>query len=273
VYYRQPRAADPAVVELVSRVAHVAAIAIERRKIDEQALALSERTEAIREDERTHIARELHDQLGQSLTAVKLEIAWMTRRLADDSAVLGRLEKMKQHADSIIQSVRRISAGLRPGVLDVLGLEAAIRWQGQEFAKQTGITCELRTRLDDLKLEDSLATAVFRIFQEALTNVTRHANATRVIVDLGLEGSLLLLEVTDDGVGLPPVSARGRSLGLLGMGERARRLGGECRVSQRDPSGTIVSLRVPLRLDLAKDPADRSAFTIPDVADVNRGQA
>ena len=273
MYYRQPRAADPAVVELVSRVAHVAAIAIERRKIDDQLLALSERTEAIREDERTHIARELHDQLGQSLTAVKLEIAWLTRRMADDSAVLGRLEKMKQHADSIIQSVRRISAGLRPGVLDVLGLEAAIRWQGQEFAKQTGITCELRTRLDDLKLEDSLATAVFRIFQETLTNVTRHANATRVIVDLGLEGSLLLLEVADDGVGLPPVSARGRSLGLLGMGERARRLGGECSVSQRDPSGTTVSLRVPLRLDLAKDPADRSTFTIPAVADVNRGQA
>jgi two-component system sensor histidine kinase UhpB len=180
---------------------------------------------------------------------------------------------MKQHADSIIQSVRRISAGLRPGVLDVLGLEAAIRWQGQEFAKQTGITCELRTRLDDLKLEDSLATAVFRIFQETLTNVTRHANATRVMVDLGLEGSLLVLEVADDGVGLPPVSSRGRSLGLLGMGERARRLGGECSVSQRDPSGTVVSLRVPLRLDLGTDPPDRSTFTIPDVTDVNRSQA
>ena len=127
IYYRQPRTADQALVELVSRVAHVAAIAIERRQIDERALALSERTEAIREDERTSIARELHDQLGQSLTALKLDISWVARRLADDSDVVGKLEEMKQAADGIIQSVGRISAGLRPGVLDLLGLEAAIR--------------------------------------------------------------------------------------------------------------------------------------------------
>ena len=254
VYYRRPRTADPTVVELVSRVAHVAAIAIERRWIDERTLALSERIEAIREDERTHIARELHDQLGQSLTALKLEIAWLNRRLSSDPVVVNRLEAMKQDADGIIQSVRRISAGLRPGVLDVLGLEAAIRWQGQEFTEQTGIPCELRAELDDLKLDGSLVTAVFRIFQEALTNVTRHAHATRVTVDLGLRGSLLVLEVADDGVGLPPARSRGRSLGLLGMGERARRLGGECTVSQGNPSGTVVSLRVPLRLDQARVP-------------------
>ena len=254
VYYRRPRTADPTVVELVSRVAHVAAIAIERRWIDERTLALSARIEAIREDERTHIARELHDQLGQSLTALKLEIAWLNRRLSSDPVVVNRLEAMKQDADGIIQSVRRISAGLRPGVLDVLGLEAAIRWQGQEFTEQTGIPCELRAELDDLKLDGSLVTAVFRIFQEALTNVTRHAHATRVTVDLGLRGSLLVLEVADDGVGLPPARSRGRSLGLLGMGERARRLGGECTVSQGNPSGTVVSLRVPLRLDQARVP-------------------
>ena len=149
VYYRQPRTADPTVVELVSRVAHVAAIAIERRQIDERALALSERTEAIREDERTSIARELHDQLGQSLTALKLDISWLARRLAGDPAMIRKLEEMKQTADGIIQSVGRISAGLRPGILDLLGLEAAIKWQSQEFTKQTGIACELRARLDD----------------------------------------------------------------------------------------------------------------------------
>ena len=95
---------------------------------------------------------------------------------------------------------------------------------------------------------------MFRIFQEALTNVIRHANATRVTVDLGLEDSRVVLAVADDGVGLPPARSRGRSLGLLGMGERARRLGGECIVSQRDPSGTVVSLRVPLRMDPAGIP-------------------
>ena len=142
--------------------------------------------------------------------------------------MIRKLEEMKQAADGIIQSVGRISAGLRPGILDLLGLEAAIKWQSQEFTKQTGIACELRARLDDLPLDSSLATAVFRIFQEALTNVTRHANASRVTVDLGLEGSVVVLEVADDGVGLPSAGPRGRSLGLLGMGERARRLGGEC---------------------------------------------
>jgi signal transduction histidine kinase len=249
VYYRQPRTADPTVVELVSRVAHVAAIAIERRKIDERGLALSQRIEAIREDERTHIARELHDQLGQSLTALKLEISWLARRLASDPATIHKLEEVNKAADAIIQSVGRISAGLRPGVLDVLGLEAAISWQSQEFAEQTGITCEVRARLDNVKLDTSLATAVFRIFQEALTNIIRHAKASRVTVNLGFQGSVVVLEVADDGVGLPPSRSRGHSLGLLGMGERARRLGGECVVSQRQPTGTLVSLRVPLRQD------------------------
>jgi PAS domain S-box-containing protein len=254
VYYRQPRTADTTVVELVSRAAHVAAIAIERRQIDERALALSERTEAIREDERTSISRELHDQLGQSLTALKLDISWVARRVAGDPEMFGKLEEMKQAADGIIQSVGRISAGLRPGILDLLGLEAAIKWQSQEFTKQTGIACEVRARLDDWPLDSSLATAVFRIFQEALTNVTRHANASRVTVDLGLEGSVVVLEVADDGVGLPSAGPRGRSLGLLGMGERARRLGGDCVVRPRDPSGTLVSLRVPLRLALSSLP-------------------
>jgi len=253
IYYRQPRTANPSVVELVSRVAHVAAIAIERRQIDERALALHERTEAIREDERTSIARELHDQLGQSLTALKLDISWLARRLSDDPTVGRKIEEMKHFTDGIIQSIARISAGLRPGILDVLGLEAAIRWQINEFTKRTAVACELRARLGDLPLDGSLATAVFRIFQEALTNVTRHANASRVTVDLGLDGSMLVLEVADDGVGLDATGSRGRSLGLLGMGERARRLGGDCVVTQRVPAGTLVSLRVPLRLALSRE--------------------
>jgi signal transduction histidine kinase len=180
---------------------------------------------------------------------LKLEISWLARRLASDADTLHKLEEMNRAADAIIQSVGRIAAGLRPGVLDVLGLEAAISWQSQEFAEQTGITCEVRARLDNVKLDTSLATAVFRIFQEALTNIIRHARASRVTVDLGFEGSVVVLEVADDGVGLPPARSRGRSLGLLGMGERARRLGGQCVVSQREPAGTLVSLRVPLSRD------------------------
>jgi PAS domain S-box-containing protein len=259
VYYRQPRTADPTVLGLVSRVAHVAAIAIERRRIDERTLALSERTEAIREDERTSISRELHDELGQSLSALRLDISWLARR-ARDAEMIGKLDEMKRAADGIIQSVWRISAGLRPGVLDILGLEAAIKWQCREFTRQTGIPCHLCPRLEDVPLDSSLATAVFRIFQESLTNVSRHANASQVTVDLGVEGSMVVLEVADDGVGLASAGPRGPSLGLLGMGERARRLGGDCAVRQRDPTGTLVSLRVPLRLAVAADhTVDRSA--------------
>ena len=156
----------------MSRVAHVAAIAIERRKIDELTLALSERTETIREDERTSIARELHDELGQALTALKLDMSWLTRRLDRDVAVMDKLEGMKQAADGIIHRLSASRLGYAPHP-DLLGLEAAIKWQSHEFTTQTGITCELRTRLNDFKLDKDLATAVFRIFQEALTNITR----------------------------------------------------------------------------------------------------
>jgi signal transduction histidine kinase len=165
---------------------------------------------------------------------------------------------MKQAADGIIRSIERISVGLRPGILDLLGLEAAIKWQSHEFTTQTGITCDLRAQLNDFKLDKDLVTAVFRIFQEALTNITRHANASRITVDLRFEGSVVVLEVADDGVGLPSSRSRGRSLGLLGMGERARRLGGQCVVSQREPTGTLVSLRVPLSRDQGFQPAGNS---------------
>jgi PAS domain S-box-containing protein len=261
IYYKQPRAAEPATVELIARAAHVAGIAIERRQLDERMRALTERIEDIREDERTGIAREIHDELGQSLTALKMDISWVARRLQADPAVGAKLEEMKQTADDIIASVRRISAELRPGILDDLGLQAAIEWQAEEFGRRTGIATQLSARLGDLQLDRALATAVFRIFQEALTNITRHASATRVTIDLALDKGMLVLEVADDGVGLPEASARGSgSLGLLGMGERARRLGGECVVRRREPTGTLVALRLPLRF-----PAERRTDTDTDI--------
>ena len=260
VYYLQPRPTDAATTELVARVAHVTGIALERRQLDERLRALSERTEAIREDERTRIARELHGQLGQDLAALKLDISWVARRLADNPAVADRLARMKQAADAIILSAERISTELRPGILDVLGLQAAIKSQASEFTTRTGVTCELRARLDDVDLYPGLATAVFRIFQEALTNVSRHAGASLVTVDLGLEGTMLVLEVADNGIGLSVAVPRGRALGLLGMGERARRLGGECVVRRREQTGTVVSLRIPLAASPNADglPATRS---------------
>jgi signal transduction histidine kinase len=254
VYYREPRGPDESSLALVARASHIAGIAIERRQLDDQLRALADRVEAIREDERTQIAREVHDELGQALTALKMDIAWVLRRLTQqhtNGAIADKLTQMSKSSDAIIATVRRISAELRPGILDDLGLAAAIEWQLEEFAKRTGVRTELQSTLGDPVLERDLTTAVFRIFQEALTNIARHASATTVRVRLELERGRVKLEVEDDGVGIP-VAAHTTSLGLIGMRERARRLGGECGVHRRDPSGTLVTVTVPLRF-----PAER----------------
>ncbi len=246
LYCRVARWPDDDALELLGRATHVAGIAIERRRLDDQLRALSERIEAIREDERTGIAREIHDELGQSLTVLKMDIAWIVRRLEAQPPVHAKLDEMSRTTDEIISAVRRISAELRPGILDDLGLAAAIEWQSEEFAARTGIRCEVHTSVDDTRIDRGLATAVFRIFQEALTNVARHADASRIVVTLRIARATLHLEVGDDGVGMPEVALGRPSLGLLGMRERARRLGGDCSVRPREPCGTVVVLDLPI---------------------------
>ena len=254
VYYLEPRAPDETSLDLISRASHIAGIAIERRQLDDRLRALSERIEAIREDERTQIAREVHDELGQALTALKMDLAWVIRRMTTNGQIAEKLAEMVRACDAIIGTVRRISAELRPGILDDLGLAAAIEWQVEEFTKRTGIPCELRSTLGHPQLERDLATALFRIFQEALTNIARHASASRVRVALDLERGRLKLEVEDDGVGVPENAGK-TSLGLLGMRERARRLGGECDIRRLEPRGTLVRVAVPLRFPPAAEPA------------------
>jgi PAS domain S-box-containing protein len=254
VYYKQPRGPSKDSIDLVSRASHIAGIAIERRQLDDRLRALTDRVEAIREDERTQIAREVHDELGQALTALKMDIAWVSRRLTQqhtNGQLAEKLTEMTKSSDAIIATVRRISAELRPYILDDLGLAAAIEWQLEEFAKRTGVDVQLHSSLGDPILERDLTTAVFRIFQEALTNVARHAGAAAVHVRLDLERGRVKLEVEDDGVGITE-AARRSSLGLIGMHERARRLGGECEVRRLDPKGTLVRVTVPLRF-----PAER----------------
>jgi signal transduction histidine kinase len=241
--------------ELIERAAHIAGIVIERRELDDALRALPERIEAAREEERTNIAREIHDELGQALTALKLDIALVARRLrtgASDDAP-SKLDEMAHATEDIINVVRRISAELRPGILDDLGLPAALEWQAQEFTRRTSIICNVNANVGELHLERNLATAVFRIFQEALTNVARHANAARVDVFLRLERGMLKLDIADDGVGVPEISPRNSSLGLLGMRERARRCGGDCTIRRREPRGTVVAVAVPLRFPAAID--------------------
>jgi PAS domain S-box-containing protein len=253
LYFKEPRSPNDADLTLIGRATHVAGIAIERRQLEEQLRDLSAHVESVREDERTGIAREIHDELGQALTAIKMDLAWLRRRASGDAPLsregwLEKIETMSQMADDVINQVRRISAELRPGVLDDLGLLAALEWQAQEFEKRTGTECHLRSNLGDTQLERNLSTAVFRIFQEALTNNTRYAEASRVDVSLELKDGWLSLEVKDDGKGIAPEAIRSpTSLGLLGISERARRLGGSAVVSAAPAParGTIVSLRVP----------------------------
>ena len=251
VYHREPREPDEPARELLKRASHVTGIVLERRALDEQLRALAARNESIREDERTAIARDIHDQLGQALTALKLDLGWLGRRLGDGE-LNAKVDEMARATDEILRTVRRISADLRPGILDDIGLQAAIEWQAEEFERRSGMRCRVRAEIGDLRLERELATTVFRIFQESLTNVARHADAREVDVTLVLDHGQLRLEVADDGVGIPEVGPRNSTLGILGMGERARRLGGSCTVKRRAPRGTVVTLVMPLRFPSEK---------------------
>lgn len=268
LYYREPREPDERHRELIARATHVAGIAIQRKEIDDQLRALSARADAVREEERTAVAREIHDQLGQALTALKMDIAWVARRTRGEpatEAIPAKLEAMSRLTDGIIDDVRRISAELRPGVLDDLGLLAAIEWQASEFEERTGTTCVVRAEVGSVdRFERNVSTAVFRIFQEALTNVARHAEATHVEVAIRCRGGSLELEVKDDGKGIPDEAISSpSSLGLLGMRERARRLGGVTALS-RDGRGTSFSVVVPLEHRPVRAPQESGGLGAPN---------
>lgn len=251
-YYRDPRHPTPADLEIAARAARLAGVAIERKCLETQLRDLSAHLESAREEERRGIAREIHDELGQALTAIKMDIAWILRRASAETplpreSLLEKLAAMSDVTDQVIQQVRRISSELRPGVLDDLGLIAAIEWLAQEFEEKTGTLCVVRSNATDAPVGHALATAVFRIFQEALTNVARHARAQHVEVKVELSAESLVLEVRDDGVGISPEAAQSpTSLGLLGVRERAHRLGGSVTVRPGTPKGTTLSLRVPV---------------------------
>lgn len=236
-----------------------------RAKRSALALAASERNlrtlaahlQTVREDERTQLAREIHDVLGQSLTVLKMDVAWLGRHppstaRGNDGALAGRLAAMSKMIDEVINQVRRLAAQLRPGVLDDLGLAAAIEWQTRDFTQRSGLDCTFESNIPEARFERDVSTAMFRILQETLTNVARHAHAQRVDVSLVENEGHLRLRVRDDGAGMSPdASARGGSLGLLGMHERARRLGGQVSVTSSPGAGTQILVDVPLRAPVA----------------------
>jgi len=217
------------------------------RQSHQQLRALTAYLQHIREEERTRIAREVHDELGQALTGLKMDISWIASRLPRKCRELvERARVVSSHIDATIQTVRRIATELRPGILDDLGLEAAVEWQANEFEKRTGIKCVAQSEITETQRDEDFNTAAFRIYQELLTNILRHAGATRVDVRLSEESDRLILIVHDNGRGITDEEiASTRSIGLLGMRERAELLGGEIRFEGTPGIGTRVTVSLP----------------------------
>ena len=202
----------------------------------------------MREEERAEIAREVHDELGQALTALKLDLAWHADHLPPESSEADkRIGTMLEQVDYLLDQVRQISGRLWPAALDHLGLEGALEWQLEDFGHRTGCTTTAEMDAKEAELGRSERTVVFRILQESLTNIARHSGAKRVDVFLKVESDVLTLQIADDGRGIRGDEVRGSgSMGLLGMKERAASHGGEADIAAGENGGTVVTLTLPL---------------------------
>jgi signal transduction histidine kinase len=241
-------------IEDLTVLARQAALAIYNAQLFEQTKKqagelrdLARHLESVREIERTRIAREIHDELGQTLTALKMDVAWLRSRSSEDQVpVQERAQAMLKLIDRTMDTVRKISTTLRPAILDDFGLFAAMQWQAEDFESRTGIQCRLSLPAEEAELDQKRATGVFRIFQETLTNIMRHANATGVNISVRNETEDLVLEVGDNGRGITESEIYDvNSLGLLGMRERALLLGGEFSIRGVKGKGTTVKVRIP----------------------------
>ena len=219
----------------------------------EQLRALTARLQAVREEERTSVAREIHEVLAQELTRLKIDIVWLQHRLANpgmaaaSEALATRVYEMAAITDAAIQSIQKIATALRPAVLDGLGLCGAVEWLARDFRAYSGIECHADVPEAELPVERGVATVAFRILQESLTNVRRHAKATRVDILLRRDADRLDLRIEDDGCGIrPEILNSPTSIGLAGMREQAQFLGGQFEIRRRPGSGTTVEAQFPL---------------------------
>ena len=217
----------------------------------QQLRALASKQQAVREEERKSIAREIHDELGQALTGLRIDLAWLRSRIGGrNPEAAERLGSALERIDGTLNAVRRIATELRPSVLDNLGLAAAIEWQALEFQRRTGIKVVLRPSSEDVQVHPGQATTVFRILQESLTNVARHAAAGRVEIRFTADEQRLRLQVEDDGRGITASELTdSRSLGLLGMRERAAAAGGSLRIEPVRGGGTTLVLEMPRSME------------------------
>lgn len=207
---------------------------------------LSAALQNVREEERTRIARELHDELGQLLSGIRMEVSWLSGRLLPEQQLLiDKISAVKEQIDQTVASVRRISSDLRPLVLDDLGFNAAAGWYVDQYSARTGLQVSLMLPEDSPEQERDVATALFRVLQECLTNIVRHAGAKKVEIELRYQGDEWLLSIRDDGVGFLQDSKNYGSFGLIGMRERAQILGGRFAVTTAPGEGTLIELVIP----------------------------
>ncbi|MBW1784629.1 MAG: PAS domain S-box protein, partial [Deltaproteobacteria bacterium] len=228
------------------------------KRSHERLRQLTSHLQVVREEERALVAREIHDELGQALTALKMDVHWLRHRIPkEEETLIDKANLMSQLIDRTVQSVRRICSELRPGLLDDFGLEAAIDWEAQEFAKRTDVACEIISAPQDMDLSRGIATAIFRIFQETLTNIARHASATKVNITLKRDGSNVEMRVQDNGRGIQEKEILNpKSFGIIGMRERVHYLKGDFQISG-SPDGTTVKVVIPI----CQEGADRDQDT------------
>lgn len=220
------------------------------RASEEQLRRLQTHVQKVREEERLRLAREIHDNLGQALTALRIDLSWIRKKILSDNpqALQDKLDGMTRIIDDAMDTVHHVSSELRPRILDDLGLVEAIEWQAEEFQQRTGIPCEVTVGDFDLDLSMEQSTGLFRILQEALTNVTRHSGAARVSVTLDATSRVLTMIVSDDGRGIRAEEIQSpHSYGLLGIRERVHAMAGEIEISGDPNSGTQLKISVPLK--------------------------
>ncbi|MHB8401777.1 MAG: sensor histidine kinase, partial [Bacteroidia bacterium] len=201
------------------------------------------------EEERSNIAREIHDELGQQITALKMDIAWVLHKQTNaEEAVLAKLQSTLNMIDDFVYSIRRISADLRPAIIDDLGLLATLEWKCQDFEKRMDIPCKFISKVKEREFEKHFSINVYRILQETLTNINRHAQAKSVIVSVSENEKELLLEITDDGIGVSQATIlKSKHLGIVGMKERAAMLGGKLTIEGTTGKGTHTKLILPFK--------------------------
>jgi signal transduction histidine kinase len=218
------------------------------KQSSEQLRELSRHLQKVREEERLRIAREIHDELGQQLTGLKMDVAWLMRKtVQDDPVIKDKFDEALSLVDKAVQSIRRISTELRPSVIDDLGLNAALEWQVEEIGRRMDVEIEYKNSFNDSNIHPDISIGIFRIMQESLTNIVKHAAAHKININISQAGNAIRLIVEDDGIGFDTNAKQDQlTFGLIGIKERTSMLQGECAIYSEPNTGTRVEVSIPL---------------------------